>query len=141
MYSPHPVSRIYIIASRVGRPPLHITWIQFLCPPASTALIFNYLYRPQRSWGKVIFSQTSVILLTGGGASSGGGCFLLGGCFLQGGCFLPGAGCFLPGGVVLPPFGGVLPLGDASSWGGPGGDPPGRLLLRAVRILLECILV
>ena len=29
----------------------------------------------------------------------------------------------------------------ASSGGVPGGDPPGRLLLRAVRILLECILV
>ena len=27
------------------------------------------------------------------------------------------------------------------SWGVPGGDTPGRLLLRAVRILLECILV
>ena len=26
-------------------------------------------YRPQRSWGKVIFSQASVILLTGGSAS------------------------------------------------------------------------
>ena len=28
-------------------------------------LLFNY-YRPQRSWGKVIFSQASVILFTGG---------------------------------------------------------------------------
>ena len=26
-----------------------------------------YYYRPQRSWGKVIFSQASVILFTGGG--------------------------------------------------------------------------
>ena len=38
-------------------------------------------------------------------------------------------------------------LGGVWSWGGvwsqgvPGGDPPGWLLLRAVRILLECILV
>ena len=38
-----------------------------------------------------------------------------------GGCFLLGGVCFLPGGS--------------------GGDPPGRLLLRAVRILLECILL
>ena len=30
-------------------------------------------YRPQRSWGKVIFSQASVILLTGG-VSAGGVC-------------------------------------------------------------------
>ena len=51
-----------------------------------------------------------------------------GGVLPPGGCLLPGGGCFLPGGM-LPP-GGV-----------PGGDPPGRLLLRAVRILLECNLV
>ena len=36
-----------------------------------------------------------------------------------------------------PERGGSAPGG---SWV-PGGDPPGRLLLRAVRILLECILV
>ena len=29
----------------------------------------NIVYRPQRSWGKVIFSQTCVILFTGGSAS------------------------------------------------------------------------
>ena len=28
---------------------------------------YTYIYRPQRSWGKVIFSQASVILSTGGG--------------------------------------------------------------------------
>ena len=33
--------------------------------------LFSY-YRPQRSWGKVIFSQASVILLMGGGVCSGG---------------------------------------------------------------------
>ena len=65
-----------------------------------------------------------------------------GGVLPPGGMLPAGVGCFLPGGVVLPPLGGgcflwgVLPPG-----GGPGGDPPGRLLLRAVRILLECILV
>ena len=69
------------------------------------------------------FHLASVILLTEGGASS------------QGGRMLPPWGVFPPGGCFL--------LGDASS-GGAGGDthpPPGRLLLRAVRILLECSLV
>ena len=42
---------------------------------------------------------------------------------LTGGGSAPGPGGSAPGGAV------------------PGGDPPGRLLLRAVRILLECILV
>ena len=80
--------------------------------------IFLTCYRPQRSWGKVIFSQASIILLTGAGASFGG--------------LLP------PGGASTR---GVLPLGGCFLLG-PGGDPtsPGRLLLRAVRILLECIL-
>ena len=35
-------------------------------------------YRPQRSWGKVIFSQASVILSTGRGAC-GGVCVVAGG--------------------------------------------------------------
>ena len=39
----------------------------------------SYFYRPQRSWGKVIFSQASVILSTGMGACSGGVCLLQGG--------------------------------------------------------------
>ena len=30
----------------------------------------HHYYRPQRSWGKVIFSQASVILFTGGGSTS-----------------------------------------------------------------------
>ena len=38
-----------------------------------------YIYRPQRSWGKVIFSQASVILSTGGGSWSRGGAWSLGG--------------------------------------------------------------
>ena len=40
--------------------------------------------------------------------------------------------CLIPGGGAW--SGGSAPVG-------PGGDPPGRLLLRAVRILLECILL
>ena len=58
-------------------------------------------YSPQQSWGKVIFSQASVILLTGGGSAPGG--LLLGGCFLL--------GC-------------VSALGGVCSWGWAGGDPP-----------------
>ena len=38
-------------------------------------------------------------------------------------------------------FGGGACSGGFCSGGVPGGDPPGRLLLRAVRILLKCILV
>ena len=55
------------------------------------------------------------------------------------------------GGGVPAPGGGACSvgsgLGGVWSWGGsgprgvPGGDPPGWPLLRAVRILLECILV
>ena len=38
--------------------------------------------------------------------------------------------------------GGGVPARGGCAWSGwPVGNPPGRLLLRAVRILLECILV
>ena len=48
-------------------------------------------------------------------------------------------GCLVLGGLLL---GGHLVQGGFSSWGMPSGDPPpGRLLLWAVRILLECILI
>ena len=56
-----------------------------------------------------------------------GGGLLLGRVCCQGSAW-SGGGSLLLGGCLVP--GGV-----------PGGDPPGRLLLRAVRILLECILV
>ena len=50
---------------------------------------------------------------------------------------VPGPGvCLLPGGGVPGPLGGTPGPGGVL-----GGDPPGWLLLRAVRILLECILV
>ena len=97
--------------------------------------------RPQRSWDKVIFSQACVILFTGGCMVPGEGCMVLGewlggawsraawsrGC--TGGA-LSGwgawsGGCMVPGGLVEKPP----------------ADPPRRPLLRAVRILLECILV
>ena len=51
-----------------------------------------------------------------------------------------GAGCMVPEG--MPGLGGAWSRGGSRSRG-PGGDtpPPGQLLLRAYRILLECILV
>ena len=58
--------------------------------------IIKVYYRPQRSWGKVIFSQASVILLTGGGVCSrevsAPEGLLLGGCLLRGGS-VPGGVC------------------------------------------------
>ena len=75
---------------------------------------------------------------------------VLGGGLLPGGCLVPGGawsggsapgGCLVQGGRV-PGLGGGLLLGGVPA---PGGclveTPPGRPLLRAVRILLECILV
>ena len=47
----------------------------------------TYCYRPQRSSGKVIFSQASVILFTGGG------------CLVQGECLVPGGSG--PGGALV----------------------------------------
>ena len=67
-------------------------WILKSTRPHTNLLIHN-IYRPQRSWGKVIFSQASVILLTGG-------CFLWGVASSRGRCFLP-EGCFLPAGALL----------------------------------------
>ena len=48
--------------------------------PIPEVVVKTYYYRPQRSWGKVIFAQASVILLTGGdmrGCSQGGHAWLL----------------------------------------------------------------
>ena len=76
--------------------------------------------------------------------SLGQGNMLTGVCLSTGGCLVPrgawswgrlvpGEGCLVPGGACL--------VGGVWSGGVPGGDPLGRLLLRAVGILLECILV
>ena len=74
--------------------------------------VANFLPPANEVWGKVIFSQACVKnSVHGGGGGSG------------------------PGGVPGPG-------GYACSGGGAGWRPPlRRLLLRAVRILLECILV
>ena len=109
----------------------------------------------QTKFAKVMFLHLSVShSVHGGGACSGGsgpgGCLLpggwevpgFGGSGLKGGTWSLGGGCLLPGGSGP---------GGACSRGGlfpgdlvPGGAwwrPPRRLLLRAVRILLKCILV
>ena len=96
-------------------------------------------YRPQRSCEGYVF--TGVCLSTGGvsapkglglgvcsrGVSAPRGVGV--GCLLPGVCAWSGRGCLLPGGV------GIQACTEA--------DPPRerRLLLRTVRILLECILL
>ena len=62
---------------------------------------FLLYYRPQRSWGKVIFSQASVILLTGRGGTSSWGVFPPGGCSLLGSASSQGVPP--PGGLVETP--------------------------------------
>ena len=106
------------------------------------------IYRPQRSWGKVIFSEACVknsvhrggdLQATPRGEVEGSG--------LGGGSPGPHPGGSLRGlawGVSRPIPGGRL---RGLAWGGVSQHalrqtPPSRwLLLRAVRILLECILV
>ena len=83
-------------------------------------------YRPQRSWGKVMFFTGVCDSVNGGGVPG------------------PGGGVPGPGGCLLP--GGLLPGGQSRGVSAPGGGawwrpPPGRPVLQAVRILLECILV
>ena len=71
---------------------------------AATSLNF---YRPQRSWGKVMFLQASVILLTGGGAGPGsrwGG---------RGVCSGGGGGAWSAGKGGVPGPGGYLLQGGA----------------------------
>ena len=53
-----------------------------------------YFYRPHRSWGKVIFSQASVILSTGGACVVAGG-----GRGHWGACVVAGGHAWLPGGM------------------------------------------
>ena len=82
---------------------------------------------PERKWRKVIFS---VILFTGG-VSAAEGC-LLGG-------LLPGAVC--SGRYLLPGVSAPRGMGVCSGGGVETSPPPRWLLLRAVRIILECIFV
>ena len=92
----------------------------------------RYFYHLQRSWGKVIFSQTSVILLGGGCASSR--CLLREG----GGCLLWGVSALGVSALGVSVLGVVCLL-----WGGfcsrevsaPGGSGPGGVWSRGVSAL------
>ena len=92
---------------------------------------FVFNYRPQRSWGKVMFLQASVILLMGRGCLlrrvSAPGVSAPGGCVsAPGGCLLPGSvcskggvcsgGCLLGGGLVETPRDGYCCGRYASYW-------------------------
>ena len=110
------VGDYHACARLIGAPP----------PPLHAMNRGIYNYRPQRSFGKVMFSQASVILFTGG-------------------C-LPSArwDTHTPHSqeAHLPPK--STTLGKHTPWEArpPGSTPPPRRpLQRAVRILLECFLV
>ena len=78
-------------------------------------------YRPQTKLGQGNIFRSVCQDFCPQGDPRGAACS--GGCLILGGCLLPGGGCLLPNG---------------GAWWRP---PPRRPLLRAVRILLECILV
>ena len=91
------------------------------------------IYRPQTKFAKVMLLHLSVILFTGGCLGPGPRGRLGGG--LLGGC--PGEFGGLPGGGVQ-----AQARGDVSQHALRQTPPTSRrLLLRTVRILLECILV
>ena len=62
----------------------------------------SFCYRPQRSWGKVMFLHVCVILFTGGPCVVAGGCvWLLGGVHgCWGACMVAGGHAWLLGGCV-----------------------------------------
>ena len=107
----------------------------------------NNLLLPPWSCGKVMFLQVSVILFTGGGCLVPRGCLVPGVALSWGGSGPVGGACSQGDAWFrgVPGRGGAW-SGDAWSGGMPGPEgalwrPPGRLLLRAVHIPLECILV
>ena len=76
--------------------------IYYLFFPLQLSLQKLNIYRPQRSWGKVIFSQASVILSTGGRAWLWGGVWGVVArehAWLPGGCIIPGGLCIVVGGM------------------------------------------
>ena len=110
-------------------------WSHWLIPMLWTSGDISgfHNYRPQRSWGKVMFLQASVILLTGGGAWPGP----------------PGPGTPPPRHTpqAHPPTRHPRHTPPTRHPPRPGTLPPGENMLgdtinvRAVRILLECNLV
>ena len=91
-------------------------------------------YRPQTKFAKVMFLHVSVRPQGGSGPR---GSLVPGGVWSQGGSG-PTSGGSGPGGFWS--HGGACSRGSGPG-GGCGDPPPGHLLLRAVHILLECILV
>ena len=57
----------------------------------------SHIYRPQRSWGKVMFLQESVILSTGGWCAWPGGVHGRGACMAGGGMHGEGGPCIAGG--------------------------------------------
>ena len=83
-------------------------------------------------------------IITARKRSLGQGNMFTGVCLSTGGCLVPGGvpdpgGCLLREGV--PGQGGGCLVQGGAGRGGAWWRPPGRLQLRAIRILLECILV
>ena len=128
-------------------------YVQWRCLAIGVRLSY---YRPQRSWGKVIFSQASVILSTGGACVVAGGvrgcwgaCVVVGGCVVaRGHAWLPGGMCGCQGACVVMwgvcmVVGGMCGSGGHAWWleGGMRGIQRDTVNKQAVRILLECILV
>ena len=115
-----------------------------MCSCFQNQFVPQYLPPTNEVRGKVIFSEACVknSVHGGGGGWSGPG----GWAWSRAGCLLPGGGVWSRGGPAPGGRGGLVPggcllRGGACSGGAPGGDPPRWLLLRVVRILLECILV
>ena len=111
---------------------LNITYVK------RNTLAMDY-YRPQRSWAKAMFLQTSVILSTGGGRVSAS---------VHAGMPDPplGAGTPPPPGSRPPQIRHTPPTRHPPGPGTPPPHPPGSrrqhtVNERPVRILLECILV
>ena len=145
---------LYIIGILIITPTADCTNTPFNCnvigwnPCFSLGKNMHDNYRPQRSWGKVIFSQASVTMSTGGHAWLLGGVHGCGRARVVAGGGMHGCrGCtWLPGGAWL--AGSVHGCGHTWMWGGMRGCRGGvcrarqdTVNERAVCILLECILV
>ena len=91
-----------------------------------------YFYRPQTKFGARQYFHKRVSRILFGGVLSQHALQVVSQHALQ-----QVSGGSAPGGLLQ----GVPAPRGVCSGGVPGGDPPGQLLLRAVHILLECILV
>ena len=96
-----------------------------------------FYYRPQTKFAKVMFLHLSVILFTGWGACMAGG-VRSSPCVARGRGCMHGRGACVAGGGMHGRGAGGMCSGGCAWQGGMHGPPPHA---RAVRILLECILV